>query len=148
MAMDAKAPTLRNRDAIQLWFDAWNADNERARDAYDQLRDEQERPRQCRAGLHWLLAGNVSTNGSCLQCRNIKARAARGRPRRFRNKRIRLTPELAAEICRRYQAGESIETVRRAVGCGPDLVVQALDRNDVPTRTLAEAAVLRWKRAA
>lgn len=147
-ALVARAPTLRNRDALQLWFDAWNADNERARAAYDQLREEETRPRRCRSGLHWLLAGNVGANGACLACRNIKARAARGRPRRFRNKRLRLTPDLLAEICNRYQAGESIEMVRQAVGCGPGLVLQALDRNDVPTRSLSEAAAVRWRRTA
>lgn len=148
MEMAAKAPTIRNRDAMQLWFDAWNADNERAREAYDQLRDEQERPRQCRSGLHWLIAGNVGSTGYCLTCRNTKARTARGRPRRIRDKRVRLTPELEAEICRRYQDGESIEMVRKAVGCGADLVLQVLERNAVPTRTLSEAAVLRWRRSA
>lgn len=133
---------------MQLQFDAWNADNERAREEYERIRDGETRPRQCRSGLHWLLAGNVGVNGACLTCRNAKARAVRGTPRRFRRKRVKLTPELEIEICQRYAGGESIEMVRLAVGCGPDLIRATLDRNDVPLRSLAEAARKRWGRAA
>lgn len=148
MEMAAKAPTIRNRDVLQLWFDAWNYDNERAREEYDRIRYEEERPRQCRSGAHLLVPGNVSSNGRCLACRSEKAREKRGRPRRFRGNRIEMTPDREAEICRRYRAGESIEAVRKAVGCNPDQVLRILAKNDVPTRSLSEAAKLRWRRSA
>lgn len=89
----------------QFWFNCWNADNERARDAYDELRERESKPRQPR-------------------------------------------PELEAEICRRYLAGESIEMVSRSIGCGFGLVRAALDRNDVQMRSLSEAATKRWGRVA
>lgn len=148
MEMAAKAPTIRNRDVLQLWFDAWNADNERAREEYDRIRAEEEQARMCRSGRHWLIAGNISSTGRCLPCRSERDRTKRGRPRRFRRTRLRLTPELEDEICKRYKAGESIEAVRKALGCGPGLVQQALDRHGVPTRSLSEAAQLRWRRSA
>lgn len=149
MEMAAKAPTIRNRDAIQLWFDAWNADNERAREEYDRIRADEDRPRRCRADQHWLIAGNISATGRCLPCRNEREKKnRRHRVRKPSDKRVKLTPEREAEICRRYLAGESIKMVQKAVGCGPDLVLQALDRHDVPTRSLSEAAKLRWRRSA
>lgn len=131
-----------------MMYAAWTADNDRAREEYDRVRAEETRPRKCRSGEHWLLAGNVGANGCCLTCRNIKAVERRGLPRRFRRKRIRLTPELEAEIVRLYSDGQSIAMVRRTLGCSQGLVFRALERSTVPTRTLAEAASLRWKRAA
>jgi hypothetical protein len=149
MEMAAKAPRIRNIDVMQMWFDAWNHDNERAREEYDRIRFEEGAIRKCRSGRHWLTAGNAGSTGRCLICRNLREKERRKqRPIPSGDRRVKLTPEREAEICRRYTSGESIKTVQKAVGCGPDLVIQALDRNNISTRTAAEAARMRWRRSA
>lgn len=140
--MAAKAPKIRNYDVMQLWFDAWNADNERARDEYDRIRAAEDVVRRCRKQTHLLIAGNIGSNGGCLACRSEREKNRRGRILAYR-KRPRMTTETEALILRRYIEGSSIAALSRQTGHGEELIGRMLERHGV-TRTLSEAAVMRW----
>lgn len=131
----------------QLWLDSWNADNERAREAYDEDQDKASRYRTCRGGLHFLEPGNVASNGACLACRVEKDRERRGRPRRFRERRrTEVTAEEQRQMVALYTLGESLQAVSVHVRRTPVIVRRMLVQNGVPIRDLSLAAKNRHAR--
>lgn len=158
MEMAAKAPKTRNTDVMRMWFDAWNADNDRARAEYELLLDEQESagrqsfdpPTICRRRLHpiRIMADVIrSTQGQwwCVRCREAgQKRSAR------QNKRYvaKLTPELDARIRRRYEAGESSTQIAPDYRTTDRTVLKAVRRAGGEIRSFREAAVLYRRRGA
>lgn len=157
MEMAAKAPKTRNTDVMRMWFDAWNADNERAREEYELLLDEQESadrqsfdpPTICRRRLHPIrVMDDVirSPKGQwwCVRCREDGRRPAR------RNKRYiakRLTPAVDAQIRRRYEAGESSTQIAPDYRISEHTVRKAVRRAGGEIRSFQEAAVLHRRRS-
>lgn len=138
-ALQARAPRLRNRDAMRMWFDAWNEDNRRAREAYDLTMSLLEAPKWCRKRLHLIQPDAVK----CNDCRNTRERAQRraGQPW------SRLTAEQKDEVVRLYvEERLSIRMVAQELGFGMSAVRSALHQRRTPARSQSEAISLRWSR--
>lgn len=126
---------------MQFWFDAWNADNERAREDYERLKEEHEQlnnPRTCRSGDH-IIPGDDTF---CRECRN-----RRERKRRFSSERgpsrTRITPEISDEAVRVYLEEKlSIKATAVFMGLAESTVRDILKRREVETRSLSEARYL------
>lgn len=161
-AIEARAPRFRNTAVMQLWFDAWNADNERAREAYDELMAELEAkasivaqsksfPRMCNDGLHPLQGKDdvFGPRDRCRRCRNMRDRdRRRGRlrgPGRVATWR-KIAPDQEAEIIRLYtEELLDLKRIGQRFALSHVGVRKILIRNNTQLRTLSEAAKLRWK---
>jgi transposase-like protein len=150
MVMDAKAPTVRNIDTLAYWFDAWNADNERARSAYEALLDSQESearhsvdpPAICHRRLHAIRTMNdvIRSSGGkwwCAKCREDYQRRRSGLP--SPSALNRLTPEKDAQIRARYEAGESALIIAADYGVSDVTVLKAVRRAGGQIRTFQQA---------
>lgn len=58
--------------------------------------------------------------------------------------RLRTAPEVEASVVLRYTNGEPAPEIARSVGLQPATVYKILRRNNVPTRTVREAAKLAY----
>lgn len=138
-AVEARAPKMRNRDAMRLWFDAWNADNERARAEYDFTMSLLEAPKLCRKKLHL----NAPDALHCRHCRNVRERARRRSDQPW----SRLTPDQKDEVVRLYvEEMLSIRMVAQELGFRMSAVRSTLHQRKVPIRSQSEAISLRWSR--
>jgi hypothetical protein len=77
---------ISSRAMQRIWFAAWNADNQRARDEYERTLAEMENPqadeleeirpvgKMCRNRKHWKTAASTRPDGRCLPCYEDKKR--------------------------------------------------------------------------
>ena len=161
-ATEARAPQMRNLAVMQMWFDAWNADNERAREAYDEViadleakaavvADGKTFPRMCGSGEHPLqsLADVFGEHDRCRRCRNRRDRErrrgvlmARGRVPAWR----KITDAQAAEIIQLYTVDlVDLRRIGLQFGLSHVAVRKILLRTGTTLRTPSESARLRWK---
>lgn len=148
--MAAKAPTIRNVDVLAYWFGDWNAANERARRAYEELLDKQESenrhsvdpPAICHRRLHSIrsMSDVIRSSGGkwwCARCRADYQRRRDGLP--APSIVNRLSPEQDAQIRERYEAGESALIIAPDYGVSDVTVLKAVRRAGGQVRSFREA---------
>jgi len=131
---------------MQLWFDAWNADIETARRAYDTDMAEQratyarpktpdDLPLTCRSGRHKLLEVGVirdkrgPNRWACRECRNIRKRERRVAPMLPKGPRRKLTGEQEQEVWEMfYIRKENCVTIAYTFGVSHMTVYRTIKR--------------------
>lgn len=88
----------RHLPSMRLWFDAWNADQLRARQAYYERMNELEKPKLCRKRLHVRPPGQ---HGGCRECRSARERLIRS-GQATGTSRWRLTEEQKTKVVALY----------------------------------------------
>lgn len=140
---------LQNRNLQLVWFASWNGANRRAREAYDlrvheldlkegavrRWHDRQKAremgvlPEECRQGLHKLAEVGVSWEKrgywKCRGCINEKSTAKR-RAKGIQAKPPRFSPEQAADLRRRYDAGATLSELAVQEGASVNGVQTAI----------------------
>lgn len=155
-AIEVRAPKLRNQAVMRMWFDTWNEDNRRAREAYDDRMAHLEAqvivapdpyPRMCSRKRHVLSGPEDVRDGRCRGCRNARDRERRrGVPGRRGGPR-KLTAEQEAQIAALYlQDKMSLTSLGQQFGVSHVGIRKILLRNAVPLRTPSESALLKRKK--
>ena len=88
-----------NHATMRVLFEAWNADNNHARAAYEERLAELEKPRLCRRRLH---LKPDDQRGSCKECRNNRERDRRAGRQPSTRGGNRLTEEQKDQVVALY----------------------------------------------
>jgi transposase-like protein len=151
---------MRNEQLMRIWFTAWNADIQRARDAYDRREAEIARfhvllgegrlPPRCRAGKHKLSEGSVywAKNGRW-RCAGCHKEWQKRQWRKVHPKRRKVGPKKKLswvrqrELAAKYRDGASTMDLVAEYNVSRPTVLRAVRNSGVPVRGRVESARLR-----
>lgn len=154
---------MRNEQLMRIWFAGWNADIQRARDAYDRREAEIARfhvllgegrvPERCRSGRHQITEGAVywSKNGRwrCSAClkdwQKKRWRKVHPKPRKVGPKK-RLRPAQQREIAAKYRDGATTGDLVAEYNVSRMTILRAVKEAGVPVRGRLESARMRQPR--
>jgi transposase-like protein len=146
---------MRNEHLLRIWYSAWNADIQRAREAYDEHEAGIARfhvllgvgriPQHCRAGSHELDEQSVywDRHGRwrCMECRNVWQRKnwRKTHPRKAGPKK-KISWVRRKEIAELYKAGTPTRDLAAQYKVSKPTILRELRTAGVPIRDRVESS--------